>query len=237
MTTFVVCHGAWSAGWAWKKMHPRMRDRGHELLTPTYTGIGDRKHLASPQVNLETHVEDVVNLLEFEDLHEVVLIGHSYGGMVATWVADRAAERIAKLVYLDAFAPRDGQSLLLLQPEEARNRMREATKLSGDGWRVPSNPLPPDTGEADVAWAMRRRVTQPIKCFEQPVQLSGAVERMPRVYIYCLRAGPGDVFRQFTDRAKREPRWQYFELDASHNPHITMPDTLAALLDSIGKAV
>src|SRR4051794_2599452 len=116
MATIVVCHGAGASGGAWKKMRPLMRAAGHELFTPSYTGLGERQHLATPDVNLSTHVQDILNVLEFEDLHDVVLIGHSYGGMVATAVADRVPERIAKLIYLDAFVPRDRQSLSDLVP-------------------------------------------------------------------------------------------------------------------------
>ena len=124
MTMFVVAHGAWSAGWAWKKMRPLLRAAGHELWTPTYTGLGERAHLASSAIDLDTHIADVTGVLEMEDLRDVVLIAHSYGGMVATGVADRARERIAQLVYLDAFVPHDGQSLFDLQPADARVRMR-----------------------------------------------------------------------------------------------------------------
>src|SRR3954465_4521099 len=100
MATFLVAHGAWSAGWAWKKMRPLMRAAGHELWTPTYTGLGERTHLGHADVSLETHIQDIIAALETEDLTDVILIGHSYGGMVATGVADRARARIAKLVYL-----------------------------------------------------------------------------------------------------------------------------------------
>src|SRR5258705_2449533 len=107
--TFLVCHGAWSAGWAWKKMHPLMVAAGHRLVTPTYTGLGEREHLAHPDIDLESHIRDVLAVLRVEDLNTVILVGHSYGGMTATGIADQARERIAKLVYLDAFAPQDGQ--------------------------------------------------------------------------------------------------------------------------------
>src|SRR5215211_4238349 len=117
--------GAWSAGWAWKKMHPLMTAAGHRLLTPTYTGLGERAHLASPAIDLDTHVADILAIINYEELREVVLIGHSYGGMVATSVADRARDRIAQLVYLDAFAPQDGQSAFDLMPAERRDQMRE----------------------------------------------------------------------------------------------------------------
>jgi pimeloyl-ACP methyl ester carboxylesterase len=235
MTTFLVAHGAWSAGWAWKKMRPLMRQRGHELVTPTYTGLGERSHLAHRDVDLETHITDVLNVLYFENLTDVVLVGHSYGGMVATAVADRAADRIAQVVYVDAFVPRDGQSLLALLPEEARVRMLEAVRLEGNGWRVPPNPMPSDSSEADVAWATPRRVMQPLKTFEQPVRLTGAIERLRRTYIYCTRPTPGDVLRQFAERARSETGWQYIEIDASHNPHITVPAALAKVLDDLSR--
>ena len=125
MATFVVAHGAWSAGWAWKKMRPLLRDKGHELFTPTYTGVGERAHLATPEVGLETHIQDILAVLEAEDLSGIVLVGHSYGGMVATGVADRAASRIAQLIYLDAFVPRSGQSLFDLLTLDARSARSE----------------------------------------------------------------------------------------------------------------
>ena len=233
MATFVVAHGAWSAGWAWKKMRPLLRDKGHELFTPTYTGVGERAHLATPEVGLETHIQDILAVLEAEDLSDVVLVGHSYGGMVATGVADRATARIRHLVYLDAFVARDGHSLMDLQAPEVRARMREAVKTQGGGWRIPPNPMPPDTAPEDVAWATPRRVMQPAKCFEEPARLTGAVERLPRTYIYCRKSGPGDVFRQFAERARGDARWTCLEMDASHNPHITVPAVLAATLHEI----
>lgn len=233
MATFVVIHGAWSAGWAWKKMRPLLREQGHELFTPTQTGLGERSHLARPDIDLETHIADILGVLRFEDLHDVFLVGHSYGGMVATGVADRAAERIAHLVYLDAFVPRDGQSLADLAGTAAHARASAAARDHGEGWRVPGNPMPPDTDAEDLAWAAPLRMMQPLMTFEQKLRLTGAVERLPRSYVYCTRSGPGDVFRQFISRARSEPGWSYFELDGSHNPHITMPGTLARLLDGI----
>ena len=233
MSTFLVVHGAWSGGWAWKKLRPLLRDRGHEVFTPTQTGIGERSHLASPEVDLEVHIADILGVLEFEDLRDVVLVGHSYGGMVATGVADRAHERIAQLVYVDAFVPRDGQAVADLIGEHARTGALAAARTAGDGWRLRPNPMPADTSETDLAWVVPRRVMQPIKTTQQALKLTGAVERLARTYIYCTRFGPGDVFRQFAERAQAEPGWKYHELDASHNPHITMPETLAALLDSI----
>ena len=233
MATFLVAHGAWSAGWVWKKMRPLLRERGHELFTPTYTGVGERVHLAAPDVGLTTHIADVLAVLEFEDLHDVTLIGHSYGGMVATGVADRAPQRIAQLVYLDAFVPRDGQSLDSLCAAQVRSRMSNAVHGNADEWRIPPNPLPTDTLPEDVGWITPRRVMQPRKTFEEPIRITRVVDGLPKTYVYCTRVEPGDAFRPFAERARSEPGWRYLELDASHSPHVTAPQALADLLDRI----
>lgn len=226
--TFLVCHGAWSAGWAWKKMHPLMRSAGHRLLTPTYTGLGERVHLANASIDLETHIEDMLNVIKYEDLRDIVLVGHSYGGMVATGVADRARDRVAQLIYVDAFVPEDGQSLFDL------NKMA-ALKLadSGDGWRAPPNPTPSDTAQADLEWITARRVDMPIKCLETKLKLQGGALTLPRSYIYATRITPADTFGPFAARAKSEAGWRYFEIDASHAPNITAPEALTALLEKI----
>ena len=236
MATFLVAHGAWSAGWAWKKMRPLMRARGHEFFTPTYTGMGERAHLAHKDIDLETHIADTLGVLKYEDLRNVILVGHSYGGMVATGVADRATERLSQLVYLDAFAPRDGQSLLDLHTEENRQRVREGAKKEGDGWRIPPSPTPADTSPEDLAWVSAHRMPQPIKTFEQKIKLTGAVDKLPRTYIYCKISRPGDVFRQFRDRASKEKGWKVIDIDASHSPNVTAPEALATILDRIASA-
>jgi pimeloyl-ACP methyl ester carboxylesterase len=230
-TTFLVCHGAWGGGWSWKKMHPLMQAAGHRLVTPTYTGLGERVHLANPSIDLETHIRDILNVIQYEDLRDVALVCHSYGGMVATAVADRAPDRIARLIYLDAFVPKDGQSLLDLN-EPARQRMLDSAK-AGDGWRVPPLPTPPDTTPADLEWLGARRVDMPIKCFETKLKLQHGEPSLPRSYIYATRRSPADTFGQFAKRARSEPGWNYHEIDASHSPAVTAPEALMALLQKI----
>jgi len=232
MATFVVAHGAWGAGWVWKKMHPLMQVRGHRLITPTLTGLGERGHLARPDIDLDTHIPDILGVLKFEDLHGVNLIGHSYGGMVATGVADRARERIAQLIYLDAFAPNSGESAFDLLPEATRAQRQSGASGSADGWRIPPGPMPPDTPAQDRAWCEPLRLPQPVKTFEQKLTLQGDPLTLPRHYIYCRRNPPDDRFRPFYERAKREG-WGAYEIDASHNPHITCPEVLADLLARI----
>ena len=234
MATFVVAHGAWSAGWAWKKMRPLMRAAGHVLWTPTYTGLGERVHLGHADISLDTHIQDMVAVLETEDLTDVILIGHSYGGMVATGVADRARARIRHLVYLDAFAPTDGQAIFDLVPPEIADKMRAGAAASPSSYGIPANPMPSDTSPEDVEWATPRRMPQPLKAFSTPLRLS-AEPSAPRSYIYCTKIGIGDTFGQFAARAKRED-WRYFEIDASHNPHITAPAELLSILSQIAGA-
>ncbi|WP_349643961.1 alpha/beta hydrolase [Bradyrhizobium sp. LTSPM299] len=160
-----------------------------------------------------------------------MLVGHSYGGMVAAGVADRARARVAQLIYIDAFVPRDGQSLFdLFEPAVAQ--MREAAR-NGDGWRVPPISIPPDTSAADIEWLTPRRVNMPIKCFEQKLKLQYGEPTLPRSYIYATRATPSDTFGQFAKRARAEAGWRAFDIDASHSPNVTAPEALMALLETI----
>jgi pimeloyl-ACP methyl ester carboxylesterase len=229
--TFLLCHGAWGGGWSWKKMHPLMQAAGHRLLAPTYTGLGDRVHLATPEVDLETHITDILNVIKYEDLRDFVLLGHSYGGMVATGVADRARDVINQVIYLDAFVPGGGQSLFDLN-EPGRLPMRDAAK-AGDGWRVPPLASPPDMSQADLDWQGPRRVHMPIKCFETGLKLEHGETSLPRSYIYCARKEGSDPFAQFAKRFKNDAAWRYFEMDASHSPNVTAPEALMALLEKI----
>lgn len=231
MATIVLAHGAWSAAWAWKKMRPLMAASGHTFFTPTYTGLGERSHLANPSIDLDTHIEDVMGVLEFEDLHDVVLLGHSYGGMVATGVADRARARIAHLIYLDAFVPKDGQSLFDLVPEAQRKRM-QASAAAGDGWRVAPNPTPEDTSPEDRAWIANKRLPHPLKCVATPLKMRNGPLTLPRSYIVATRNLHGP-FGAFAELARTTPGWTCDEIDASHSPNVTAPDGLMALLDRV----
>lgn len=224
MATYLICHGAWSAGWAWKKLRPHFRAAGHDFFTPSYTGLGERAHLISPQVDLETHIADILAVIEYEDLRDIILVGHSYGGMVATGVADRARDRVRHLVYLDAFVPADGQSL-----NDLRGPAAETPLV--DGWLAPPMPSAPDTAPADLDWTRPRRRHQPAACFSQKLRLTHAgPPPFPRTYIYCAKKGPGDVFLQFKQRFEGDPAWRYVEMAESHSPNITAPDDLAKIL-------
>jgi len=213
----------------WKKMRARLALHGIDLWTPTYTGVGERSHLAHEGITLETHIEDVVAVLHYEDLHDVTILAHSYGGMVGTGVCDRAPDRVRAITYLDAFVPENGQTLLdLAGPAVAMSIQERAAE--GDSWRVAPNPSPDDTSAEDLAWVSGRRRDQPLGTFPEPIRLQNDTSHISRAYIYCSRAAPGDVFRQFSERAQADPAWQHRVIDASHNPHITCPDALTGIL-------
>lgn len=233
MAFVVVAHGAWSSAWAWKRMYPLLEPRGIHLVIPTLTGLGQRSHLAHPGIDLEAHIADVMACLFYNDLRDVCLVGHSYGGMVATGVADRARDRIAKLIYVDAFAPRDGESAFDVMPASTRQQRQSAAAGGPDSWRIPPGPMPADTSPEDRAWCEPRRVPQPIKTFEQKLTFQNGDLTLPRHYIYCTRHTPEDRFRPFYERAKTEAGWKAYDLDASHNPHITAPDAFSDLLSRI----
>jgi pimeloyl-ACP methyl ester carboxylesterase len=230
MGTFVIVHGAWGGGWAWRPTVGRLlRDAGHEVFTPTLTGLGERTHLASPAVDLETHIQDILGVLEWEDLRDVVLVGHSYGGMVITGVADRASERLKHLVYVDAMVPEDGQSLADLIGPDAAARMQAQAQAEGDGWRIPPSPLPPETPPERRTWVEPRRGAQPLKTFIQPVHLTGASRDLPRTYVYCTNP-PGEAFTRIATRLRQDPQWRVVDFPTGHNVHYGMPRELADLL-------
>ena len=223
MAIYVVCHGAWSGGWSWRAVRRRLAAAGHEVFTPSYTGLGERAHLLSRMVGLGTHIQDIASLIEFEDLSDVILVGHSYGGMVATGVGDRLPGRIRRLVYLDAIVPGDGQSL---------RDLASAAPVTPtvDGWLVPPMAPPPDTPQQELAWGGPRHRHQPVACFSEPIRLANERPRFPRSYVHCTVKQGEDIFRQFADRFRDDPDWDFHAMATGHSPNMSDPDTLADLL-------
>jgi pimeloyl-ACP methyl ester carboxylesterase len=208
----------------WQRLAPVLRKAGHEVLAPSLTGIGERAHLASPSVDLNAHIADVLGAIRYERVEQLVLVGHSYGGMVVTGVADRAPEAVKTLVCLDAFVPQSGQALIdLLRPEVRAHFPKDATAVP---------PLPPHVqgmkDPKEIAWLDGRRDAQPIKTFTQPLTLEGRY-RGPRAYVLCTGYSPTS-FTPFAERARNDPAWRYHELPTHHYPHVSMPLETAGVL-------
>jgi len=228
MATFVLVHGAWSGGLIWRKVARALRKAGHEVYTPTLTGLGERRHLLTRGINLDTHIRDVLGVIDYEDLSGFVLVGHSYGGMVVTGVADARPERVGSLVYLDAFVSEDGQSLVSIVPP---GMPRPSTAVDED-WL--SAPLPPEAfGEpsAEVReFTSRKGMSQPTACFTQPVELTGGIDRIARyTYIYCNDPAP-TAFTPFYEKLKNKAGWTVHTLPCTHYAQMDMPEELTRLL-------
>jgi pimeloyl-ACP methyl ester carboxylesterase len=238
MATFVLVHGAWGGAWSWNKLvAPRLRQAGHAVHAVTLTGLGERAHLATPEVDLDTHIQDVVNVLFYEDLRDVLLVGHSYGGMVITGVADRCPERLSQLVYLDAAVPADGQALADQFGPERRRELSERAAREGDGWRLPPGPMQGDDPPEILAWAAPRRQAQPLKTFTQPLRLTHGETTLPRAYVYCAAGkAPDSPQAQRAERLKADPRWRFFALETGHNLHYSAPDETVAILNELAGA-
>jgi pimeloyl-ACP methyl ester carboxylesterase len=243
MATYVLVGGAWLGGWCWQRVARQLREEGHDPYPATLTGLGERVHLASPEVDLETHITDVVNLIEFEDLHDVVLLGHSYGGLVVTGAADRIPERISELVYLDTAPLPDGGMLLEKFPPELRKRVEDQVQELGEGWKFP---IPPPEELANMAslegvdedhlrLLYSRATPQPFGTYTQPLRLENpAREGLPKLGIVCsfslaqvqeMIASGQPLFRELAG-----PEWRFVELSTGHWPMFSRPDNLAELL-------
>jgi pimeloyl-ACP methyl ester carboxylesterase len=226
--TFVLVHGAWHGGWCWRDVRALLEKSGHRVYAPSLTGLGERKHLARPDIDLDTHIADIVSLLEMEDLRDVVLVGHSYGGMVVTGAADRAPERIARLVYLDAFVPENGKCALDYVVPERAARMRE------EGEKVGTITPPPlslwgVTKQEHIDFIKPREVRHPYRSMSQKIKLFRNGQSIPKTFIYCSSPATGS-FDQFAAKYRDDDAWQFYELKSGHDAMILMPERVAELL-------
>ncbi|WP_169989054.1 alpha/beta fold hydrolase [Microbispora sp. H10836] len=235
MSTFVLIHGAWHGGWAWQRVVPELRAAGHEVHTPTLSGVSDRAHLLHPQVGLSTHIQDVVALIEAHDARDVVLVGHSYAGQVVTGVADRIPERLTKRIHLDAFVGEDGDAAIDLLPPTVAGHYRESVAGPGFGWLIPVRSLAKlgVTDEADVEWLTPRLTPHPWLTYTEPLRLTGKDDQVPAAFIECV-----DWMRVFTPQAEKAAarRWPTYEIATGHEAMVTAPDELAALLLDVAAA-
>lgn len=227
MATFVLVHGAWGGGWCWKPIVGRLREHGHTVYTPTLTGVGERSHLMGPDIDLDTQITDVVNVMKWEDLTDVVLCGHSYGGMVISGVAEQMESAISSIIYLDAFLPDDGKSLAdYVDPgQTAMHR-----KLAQEGRAEPFPAAIFDPNDTALAAIAKKLTPHPAKCFVQPVKQTGARDRIAKkTYVYASNwQGP---FKQFRDRLASDSSWRVIDVDCGHMVMMELPDRTIEILE------
>jgi pimeloyl-ACP methyl ester carboxylesterase len=217
--TFVVAHGAWTGGWSWQRVIERLQARGHRVLVPTLTGLCERSHLAGPEVNLDTHITDIVNEITWKDLEGVVLVGHSYGGIVATGVAEQIADRIASFVFIEALVVADGQSFADLAPGwELEGLLTEAPPSSPGEYK----------NEADRLWVDSKATPQPTATITQRLRVTGAYQRIPKKTFIVAKDGG---FEETANRFRTEPGWTVREIVSGHDVPIDAPDELTAMLE------
>jgi len=230
MATFVLVHGAWHGSWCWKRVRKALQAHGHEVFTPTLTGVGERSHLLAPQVNLDTHIDDVVNLIQWEELSDVVLCGHSYGGCVISGVTDRIPDRIRELVYLDAFVLEDGESAHDTLPSLQRDMQLEITRQHGEGWRVP--PIPAEVfgvNTADIEWVNRQCTMQSLATFQQAIKLKRTAEATIPTTFILANGWKDSPFPLFYERAKARG-WKTLSVPCGHDVMLDRPEELTRAL-------
>jgi pimeloyl-ACP methyl ester carboxylesterase len=228
--TFVLVHGAWHGGWCWCRVADLLEHRGHRVFAPTLTGLGERSHLLSPDINLDTHIADVVNVLKWEDLKDVVLVAHSYGGWPVSGAIEQTLDRIASVVYLDAFVPEDGQKSLDTASDFSRKAFLEAIakgEISRGG--------PPATtfhviSEKDQAWVDGKTTPQPIGVSLQPIRLTGARERVKKKTYIRAPKYPQPFFDYYYQAKRNDPSWRTYEVQCGHDVMVDMPERLTEIL-------
>jgi pimeloyl-ACP methyl ester carboxylesterase len=226
----VLVHGGFQGGWAWSRVAEPLRRQGWRVFTPSLSGLADRAHLLTPDVGFDTHVQDVLGLIEAEELTDVVLVGHSAGGTVITAVADRAPDRLSALLYLDASLPTPGQSMFdfMGDSQGVPGLFRSRAADTGDGWRVPAGPPFDAAGFGvedpdDAAWVNRRMTDHPLAAFADPIMLTGAWEKVPRkTYIRCEQFHVAHGEPTIT-KVEADPAWSSERWDSGHSPHIVEP--------------
>lgn len=228
MANYVLVHGAWHGAWCWRRILPGLRAAGHEVHAVTLTGVGERRHLLSPAIDLDTHIQDVCGLIEAEELQDVVLVGHSYGGLVITGVTARLGARIARLVYVDAVVPAPGESWSSTHPPEVQARRR--ADIARSGVIAPADPSAYGLAGEDHAWVARRQTPQPGGVYDHPLAFDPQqVFARPSLFIDCVQPALPTIAAS-RRRVREAPGWQVVELPTGHDPMVSAPEALLAAL-------
>lgn len=228
-TTFVLVHGAWHGGWCWRRVADLLQTKGHKVFTPTLTGLGERSHLLRERINISTHVTDIVNVMNWEGLDNVVLCGHSYGGMVVSGVAEQIAGKIASIVFLDAFVPQDGDSMVAITNQPVRDALKAAVDRGALG--VPPRPAAAFlVNEKDRAWVDAMCVPQPVGCFTEKMKITGARDRIAKKAYVRAGAYPNPGFDAAMARVQADKSWRVYDVPCGHDVMVDMPERLMEIL-------
>jgi pimeloyl-ACP methyl ester carboxylesterase len=231
--SFVLLHGGRHGGWCWRAVASRLRAAGHEVVTPTLTGLGERAHLSSPEVGLDTHVDDLVAVFEYEDIKDAILVGHSYGGMVVSGAMERIADRVRRLVLIDAHLPHSGESVFDMIGPERSARFVEIAAEQGDGWYIPRTDAAyyGVTDPEQAAWVTARMSAQPLKSYRDAVGSTARAWKHPGLFIECVHSSlEPHVLERARRRGADDPAFEHRVMDWAHDAMVTAPDELAALL-------
>ena len=231
MATFVLVHGAWHGAWCWRRVARLLRRGGHDVFTPTLTGLCERSHLLNPTINVDTHILDVVNEMKWQDLKDVVLVGHSYGGMVISGVAERMEKAIASLVMLDAFMPESGQALIDIVPGQMRDNFMAAQR-SGASVIPPRAAAIFKVNEKDRAWVDAQCTAQPMQTFFEKLSQTGARERIGKK-TYIRAKGYDSPYFDLGLETARKQGWHTYEVPCGHDVMLDMPERLAEILQDV----
>ncbi len=227
--TFVLVHGSWHGGWCWRRVADRLESKGHKVYTPTLTGVGERAHLMSAMITLDTHITDVANVIKWENLDNVVLVGHSYAGFVISGVAEKAQSAIRSIVYLDAFLPENGDRVVDYSPPDMRESSFAAAARNDVG-----RPVPPakafGVNEKDQAWVDSKMTPQPTFVSLQPIALTGARDKIARKTYIRAAAFSAPAFDKFLAKLKTDSSWRTYEVPSGHDVMVDMPDRLTEIL-------
>jgi pimeloyl-ACP methyl ester carboxylesterase len=226
--TFVLVHGAWHGGWCWRRVSDLLEKKGHKVFTPTMTGLGERSHLIDPKINLATHITDIVNVIKWEGLKDIVLVGHSYGGSIVSGVAEQAGDKISSIVFLDAFVPDNGDSLASKASQGTRDAIA-AVVQKGDTAMKPISAAFFQVNEKDRAWVDGMCTPQPIATFTDKSIITGARDRIAKKAFIRAKGYSSGPFDAAHEKAKASG-WRVYEMPCGHDAMVDMPDRLTEIL-------
>lgn len=237
--SFVLVHGTWHGGWEWRDVRRNLTARGHEVFAPSCTGCGDRKHLMSPDVGLDTHITDIANIIEYEELQDIILVGHSFAGLTITGVADRMKDRIKRLVFLDALVPHGDRMSGVSRKEDGSLSdywMKRKEKFI-DGYQMdffeeyPTEMVVPADDEENIAWLKRRITPHPARGWSDTLELKNdGWEGVPRTYLHCVGQAYSPTSMAMVGPAKDDPEWDYRAMPWQRNAMMTDADDVADVL-------